>query len=87
MPEAADRPKQQPSAGLAEVIGRALTDEKFRNALAADPKAAANEYRLSQSDVEALESIPNETLEEHAAKFGSGSAQAMAIKVVVKGTF
>lgn len=87
MPEGADRPKQQPSAGLAEVIGRALTDEKFRNALAADRKAVAKEYRLSQSDVEALESIPNETLEEHSAKFGRGSAQAMAIKVVVKGTF
>lgn len=43
--------------------------------------------RLSPADEEALDSIPRELLEEHAARFSEGSAVAIEVGIVIKGTF
>jgi hypothetical protein len=75
------------SAGLAEVLGRALTDDGFREALFADRRGAVADFALSPADEEALDSIPRTTLDEHAQRFAEGSASAMTISVVIKGTF
>ena len=87
MPDRGEPTRGKPSASLTEVIGRALTDEKFRAALTDNPKAAAAEYDLTEADQEALASIPQETLAEHANKFRSGSAEALEIKVVIRVKF
>ena len=75
------------SPGLAQVIGRALTDPGFREALFTDRQSAVAELRLSAADQEALDSIPRETIEERAAQFSEGSAAAMTISIVIKGKF
>ncbi len=81
------QPPRQPSPGLTEILGRALTDEGFRAELKRDRTAAAKQFRLSQPDIEALESIPDEQLEEHAQRFSAGSAAALTVGVTIKGTF
>ncbi len=81
------QPQQQPSRGLTEVLGRALTDEQFRAQLTRDRAGTARKFRLNQADIEALESIPDEQLEEHAQRFSAGSAAAVTVGVTVKGTF
>ena len=80
-----DAPEVSP--GLAEVVGRALTDASFRETLFTDRQAAVTDLRLSQADQEALDTIPREVLEEHAARFAEGSAVAIEVGIVIKGTF
>jgi hypothetical protein len=75
------------SPGLTELIGRALTDEKFRKHLYTNRAEAVTNFQLTDADVQALDSLSEQDLEAHAQRFGEGSASAMAISVVVKGTF
>ena len=77
----------QPSQGLIELLGRAVTDERFRETLFTDREDAVKGYMLTDADREALSSLSRETLEEQAQRFGSSSATAVQISVVVKGTF
>ncbi len=75
------------SPGLAEVIGRALIDDAFRESLYTNRRAAVANMRLSAADEEALDSIPRDTMEQHAARFSQGSASAVTISIAIKGTF
>lgn len=77
----------EPSRGLTELIGRALIDEGFRNELYRDRAAATREFQLTESDLEALETISKDQLESHARQFGSGAASAITISIVIKGHF
>ena len=73
------------SKGLTELIGRALMDETFRDELFTDRTAATKGYNLTETDTAALEQLSREDLEQNAEAFGDASA--MAIKIVIKGTF
>jgi len=77
----------QASKGLTELIGHALMDEQFRNTLFENRAQATKGYDLTETDRTALEKLKREDLEQHAEVFGSASQVAVAIKVVVKGTF
>jgi hypothetical protein len=79
--------QHQPSPGLIELLGRAVTDERFRETLYTDQADATKGYMLTDADREALANLPRETLEEQAKRFGTSSATALQISVVVKGTF
>lgn len=86
----AEKPRKrppQPSRGLTESSGRALTDDGFRAQLQRDRAAAAKEFRLSHAHIEALESIPDEQLQKHAQRFSASSAAAVTVGVTIKGTF
>lgn len=76
----------QPSRGLTESIGRAPTDDGFRAQLQRD-RAAAKDSRLSQTDIEAVDSIPDEQVEEHAQRFSAGNAATVTVGVTIKGSF
>ncbi len=73
--------------GLAELLGRALTDEKFREALYQEREHAVQGYILSNADWEALQSVPRDVLDQHAQQFAAGTASAMTIGISIKGTF
>lgn len=45
------------------VIGRAVTDESFRQALIADARAACQGYNLSEEELDALEKLDNSSLQ------------------------
>jgi hypothetical protein len=77
----------RPSQGLTELIGRALTDESFRNVLFEDRARAIEPFRLTPTDLVALDSLSRETLEEHANRFGQGSAAGLTIGIEIKGSF
>jgi hypothetical protein len=77
----------QPSPGLIELLGRAVTDDRFRETLFTDQEDAVKGYMLTDADREALSNLSRETLEEQAKRFGSSSATAVQVSVVVKGTF
>jgi hypothetical protein len=85
--DAGGKGPKKASPGLTEVIGRALTDEKFRETLFQNRAQALQNFQLSDADREALDSLSQSDLEAHAQRFGEGSASAMAIAVKVKGTF
>jgi len=76
----------QASKGLTEVIGRALMDEKYRDKLFQDRAEATKEYQLTETDRFALDHLSRKDLEQHAEVFGS-AADALAIKIVIKGSF
>lgn len=73
-----------PSQGFTELIGRALTDQKFRQELFRDQAGVAARYNLSPSDREALGNLSQETLNEHADQFAKGNATALTISVVIR---
>jgi len=73
--------------GLAELLGRALTDEKFREDLYQDREHAVQGYMLSSADWEALQSVPRDLLDQHAKQFVAGTASALTIGISIKGTF
>jgi hypothetical protein len=86
-PGSEQQPGQQPesvSPGLVELIGRALTDERFRESLLNDEENAVRGYALTDADREAL-SKSKESLEEQAQGFIDSTATVA--KIVVKGTF
>lgn len=45
------------------VIGRAVTDEAFRQALIDNARAACQGYNLSEAELEALEKLDNSSLQ------------------------
>jgi TfuA protein len=81
--------KQQPevSPGLIELIGRAITDERFREELYTDQEDATKGYMLTDADHEALANLPRETLDEQARRFGAASATGVQVSIVIKGSF
>ena len=81
-----DRPTEA-SPGLSEVIGRALTDERFRESLFQNRESALGGYQLTDTDMTALDSLSREQLEQHAERFGESSAEGITIAIVIKGTF
>lgn len=85
--DAAGKGPRKASPGLTEVIGRALTDEKFRETLFQHREQALANFQLSDADLQALDSLSQADLEAHAQRFGEGSASAMAIGITIKGTF
>jgi hypothetical protein len=82
-----DPSARQPSRGLAELIGRALIDEDFRELLYQDRETALAAYELSEGDVGALDRLQREILEQHAQRFSEGSALAIRVSVEVTGHF
>ena len=85
--EAGGAGPRRPSEGLTELIGRALTDEQFREALYEDRAKTIEGYRLTPADLEALDNLPREALDEHARRFGAGSAAGLTISIFIKGEF
>ncbi len=53
---------------VALIIGRAVTDSKFREQLFSDPEAALAEYDLSEAEKDALRKIKKEDLEDFGGK-------------------
>jgi len=49
---------------VALIIGRAVTDSKFREQLFANPDAVFGEYNLTEEEKDALRKIKQEDLEE-----------------------
>jgi hypothetical protein len=86
--DAREQPGQaQVSPGLVELIGRAMTDERFREALYTNREHAVRGYRLTDFDREALANLPREKLEEQVNRFGAGTATGIEVGVVIKGSF
>ena len=73
--------------GLPELIGHALTDASFRQELFADRSKAIEGFQLTASEQEALDSLSQETLEQHAQRFGDAGRAGLTISVSIKGTF
>ena len=53
---------------VAIIIGRAVTDSAFREALFANPKEALKEYDLTEDEKDALMQVKQEDLEEFGGK-------------------
>ncbi|MGD8474849.1 MAG: Franean1_4349 family RiPP, partial [Anaerolineae bacterium] len=49
-----------------KIVGRAVLDSQFREALFADPDEVLGEYELTQEEVAALKAIDFETMESFA---------------------
>jgi hypothetical protein len=77
----------QPSPSLVELLGRAVTDEQFRDKLYTDQENATKGYMLTDADREALANLPRDELEKQAQRFGAGSATAISIGISIKGSF
>jgi hypothetical protein len=75
------------SPGLIELIGRAITDESFRETLYSDRDDAVKGYMLTESDKAALAELPRDALEQQAQRFGTSSAVGVSIGITVKGSF
>jgi hypothetical protein len=76
---------EQPSAGLTELIGRALTDVEFRERLAENRKAVAPEFELSERDLEALQRLDMDEVRRQAERLGGRAS--ITIKVVITKSF
>jgi hypothetical protein len=74
---------QEAGAGFLEVVGRALTDEQFRELLYTDRAAATKEYTLTQADREALDRLPRQDLEEQAEVLAHTTDLTISIKISV----
>jgi len=79
--------QHQPSDGLIELLGRAVTDEQFRDKLYTDQEDATKGYMLTDGDRMALANLPRDELEQQAQRFGASSATAISIGVSIKGSF
>ena len=85
--EAGGTGPRRPSEGLTELIGRALTDRQFREALYQDRAKTIERYQLTPADLEALDNLSREMLDEHARRFEAGSAAGLTISIFIKGKF
>ncbi|GAA5118988.1 hypothetical protein GCM10023320_24000 [Pseudonocardia adelaidensis] len=79
-----DATGSEPSRGFTELIGRALTDEQFRDSMFRDRAAVVEPFALTPTDLEALDSLSRETLDEHARQFAEGNATALTISIVIR---
>lgn len=79
-----DATQGKPSRGFTELIGRALTDQDFRETLFRDRANAVERYELSPADLEALDNLSRETLEEHAQQFSDGTATGLTISIFIR---
>ena len=61
------------------VIGKAVTDSKFRDALFANPEEVLGGYELTEAEVAALKSIDAETMESFAGSLDERISKALAI--------
>lgn len=61
------------------VIGKAVTDSKFRDALFANPGEVLGGYELTEAEVAALKSIDAETMESFAGSLDERISKALAI--------
>jgi outer membrane biosynthesis protein TonB len=64
---------------LKEIIGQALVDREYREALFADRERALTGFELSHADHAALERLDRETLEAQASKIGTGELVVMIV--------
>lgn len=78
---------QDASAGLTELLGRALTDAEFRGLLYSDREAAVRDYQLTETDLRALQNLSRADLDEHARQFAEGSATEITIAIVIRVRF
>jgi hypothetical protein len=79
--------QHQPSPGLVELLGRAVTDEQFRDKLYSDQEDATKGYILTDADRDALSNLPRDELDQQAKRFGATSATAISIGITIKGSF
>jgi hypothetical protein len=84
--EASQAQPQVVSQQFLELVGRALTDSEFRELLYSDRDAATSDYTLTDVDEQALDEMTKERLEDQ-AEVMAHTADATAIKIVIKGTF
>jgi hypothetical protein len=64
-----------------EVIGKAVTDSEFRNALFANPDEALAGYELTDAEVASLKSIDSETMESFAGSLDERISKALVIGI------
>ena len=79
--------QNMPSPGLIELLGRAVTDDQFRDKLYSDQEGATQGYMLTDSDRQALANLPKEELDNQAKRFGSASETGLTIGIYIKGSF
>jgi len=79
--------EHKPSDGLIELLGRAVTDEQFRDKLYSDQEDATKGYILTDADRMALANLPRDELEQQAQRFGASSATAISIGISIRGSF
>ncbi len=72
--------------GLSALLGRALTDDKFRGDLFRLRDKTLGGYDLSARDLDALSRLDRKTLEDQAKRLGGG-VNALTIKVVISKSF
>jgi len=82
--EASPARPQGVSSAFLELVGRALTDDQFRELLYNDRSAAVADYDLTEADEEALDQLTREKLEEQAEVLTHSSQVAISIVVRVK---
>jgi hypothetical protein len=63
------------------VIGKAVTDSKFREELFANPEQALSGYELTESEMAALKNVDAETLESFAGTLDERISKAFAIGI------
>lgn len=63
------------------VIGKAVTDSEFREALFANPDEALAGYELTEAEIAALKSIDAETMESFAGSLDERISKAFAIGI------
>jgi hypothetical protein len=83
--EASAAQPQIVSQQFLELVGRALTDEEFRDLLYSDREAATSEYSLTAIDEEALNEMTRERLEDHVEVMTHAASNVtISIKISVK---
>lgn len=82
--EASQGRPQSVSSDFLELVGRALTDEQYRDLLYSDREAAVEDYRLTEIDNEALDQLTRDKLEEQAEVLTHSSQISISIVVRVK---
>jgi hypothetical protein len=74
---------QEAGAGFLEVVGRALTDDQFRELLYTDRAEATKSYTLTQADQDALDRLPRQDLEQQAEVLAHTSDLAISVKISI----
>jgi hypothetical protein len=67
--------------GVQAVIGKAVTDSKFREELFANPDQALSGYELTEAEIAALRNVDAETLESFAGTLDERISKAFAIGI------
>jgi len=78
---AASPSKEGVSPAFMELVGRAITDEQFRDRLYSDRQTAIADYQLTDVDEAALEDLTREKLEEQAEVMTHASQISISIKI------